>query len=67
MDLKSDMSFSVSDIIEVLWDYEKDNQTGMNIQRVSELIYYYTSGYPFLVARICKIMDEELGEQENWA
>lgn len=66
VDLKSDMSFSVDDIAEMLLDYEKDNQTGMNMQSVSKLIYDYTSGYPFLVSRICKIMDEELDEQENW-
>ena len=43
------MSFSVKDIEGMLSDYEKDHQTGMNIERMSEAIYDYTSGYPYLV------------------
>lgn len=30
----------------------------MNIEEMSGLLYSYTSGYPFLVSRICKLMDE---------
>lgn len=55
-----DMSFSVEDISEMLDAYDKDVHTEMHIRRIAELIYAYTSGYPYLVSAICKIMDEQL-------
>ena len=58
-----DMSFSVSDIAGMLTEYENDHHTGMDIQKLSQLIYDYTSGYPVLVSSICKYMDEN---QKNW-
>ena len=54
------MSFSVKDIEGMLSEYEKDHQTGMNIERMSEAIYDYTSGYPYLVSRICMLLDEQI-------
>lgn len=60
MDFCLDMSFSVKDIESMLNEYEQDHQTGMNIQEISQLIYDYTSGYPYLVSRICQIMDERI-------
>ena len=53
-----DMSFSPEDISGMLSEYEKDKSTGMNIRSVANLIFDYTSGYPFLVSRICKFIDE---------
>ena len=53
-----DMSFSVSDIAGMLEDYENDHHTGMDIEKISQLIYDYTSGYPVLVSTICKWMDD---------
>ena len=58
-----DMSFSVSDIAGMLMEYENDHHTGMDIQKLSQLIYDYTSGYPVLVSSICKYLDEN---QKNW-
>ena len=60
-----DMSFSSEEISTMLYDYEKDNNTGMNIKSISEAIYKYTSGYPFLVSRICQCIDEEL--DRDWS
>ena len=57
-----DMSFSVSDIAGMLTEYEKDHHVGMDIAKLSQLIYDYTSGYPVLVSMICKHMDES----GNW-
>ena len=59
-DFDIDMSFSVKDIEGMLSEYEKDHQTGMNIERMSEAIYDYTSGYPYLVSRICLLLDEQI-------
>ena len=59
-----DMSFNVHDIAGMLTEYENDHHTGMDIQKLSQLIYDYTSGYPVLVSMICKHMDES-GNWEN--
>lgn len=59
-DFLIDMSFSSQDIAGMLGQYEADHHTGMNIQAISGLIYDYTSGYPFLVSRICKLIDERI-------
>ena len=57
-DFNVDMSFSKREIKTMLEDYEKDYQIGMDIDYISSLLFDYTSGYPFLVSRICKLMDE---------
>lgn len=59
-DFTVDMSFSVSDIAGMLHAYEHDYGTGMDVLQMAENIYNYTSGYPFLVSRLCRIMDEIL-------
>lgn len=55
-DFNVDMSFSQKEIAGMLAEYEKDHQTGMNIERMSGLIFDYTSGYPFLVSRLCQLL-----------
>lgn len=53
-----DLSFSPEEIGTMLLRYEEDCHTGMDIFRMSELLYEYTEGYPFLVSCLCKHMDE---------
>jgi hypothetical protein len=43
----------------MLADYEAGHKTGMDIAAISDKIYDFTSGYPFLVSRICQRMDEK--------
>ncbi len=57
-----DMDFSIDQITVMLQEYEDDHQTGMDVSAIAQSIYNYTSGYPYLVSAICKIMDEELSE-----
>ena len=59
-DFDIDMSLSVPQIAKMLEEYEADNQTGMDIKEVAEIIYEYTSGYPVLVSSICKQLDEKI-------
>ena len=59
-DFKVDMSFSAEEIAQMLTEYEKDYHTGMDIHAMAKQIFDYTSGYPFLVSRLCKLMDEEI-------
>lgn len=55
-----EMSFSAADIRGMLSDYNNDYNVGMDTKQIALLIYSYTSGYPFLVSRICKIIDEKV-------
>lgn len=59
-DFDVNMSFSPKDIAGMIGEYESDHHTGMDIEEVAGLLYDCTSGYPFLVSRLCKIMDEKL-------
>ena len=65
-DFLLDMNFSVRDISGMLAEYESDYQTGMDIKEIAQFIYDYTSGYPFLVSRICKLMDERITGSEGY-
>ena len=59
------MSFSVEDIAGMLREYEADYHTGMKVSEQAGLLYDYTSGYPFLVSRLCKLMDEQLAGTDH--
>lgn len=63
-DFNVDMTFHPGEIAQMLSDYEADEHTGMDIATVSEEIYKYTSGYPFLVSKLCKVIDEQL--DKDW-
>ena len=70
-DFNIDMSFSKPEISQMLKEYETDHNTGMDVDAMAALISDYTSGYPFLVSRLCQLLDwkyEEkvaVREQEN--
>ena len=65
VDFRIDMSFQPGDIASMLGEYEEEHQTGMNVERVSQLLYDYTAGYPYLVSKICQLTDERIaGTQE---
>lgn len=57
-DFLVDMSFSTKEITDMLMEYDTDHHTNMQVSEMSRLIYDYTSGYPYLVSRLCKFMDE---------
>lgn len=59
-DFLVDMSFSPEEIAGMLKDYEKDHRTAMDIGEMAGLLYEYTAGYPYLVSRLCKSMDEKI-------
>ena len=58
-----DMSFNPAEIATMLKEYESDFNNNMDITVISEEIYSYTSGYPFLVSRICQCIDVELNKE----
>lgn len=60
-----DMSFNSEEIETMLKEYAKINELLMDTKALSNLLYYYTSGYPFLVSRLCQIVDENIvGEKK---
>lgn len=65
-DFNVDMSFSKEEIEEMLDEYEADYHTGMNTGEIAGWIYDYTSGYPFLVSRICQLLDERISQEEEY-
>lgn len=69
-DFTIDMSLSESGIKGMLDEYELDHHTGMNTSEIANQIYAYTSGYPFLVSRLCQLIDENLihsyGLSKSW-
>lgn len=66
VDFTSDMSLSTEGIAGMLSDYEEDHKTGMDIEGIAQEIRDYTDGYPFLVCRICQILDKELVGTERF-
>ena len=62
-DFNVDMTFHPEEIAQMLSDYENDVHTGMDIKAISEEIYKFTTGYPFLVSYICKKIDEDFGQE----
>lgn len=75
-EFKVDLSFSAKEIETMLVDYQS-HQTSVdarhamhlrldqeNISVLSQEIYKYTSGYPFLVSKLCKLIEEEL--DKDW-
>lgn len=65
-DFEVDMHFTAEDIGGMLRDYENDYKTGMDVETLAGLLYEYTSGYPFLVSRLCKLLDERIAGSEKY-
>lgn len=55
-----DMNFSIGQIAAMLREYKEDRQVDIEEEAVAKCIFAYTSGYPYLVSAICKLLDEEL-------
>lgn len=60
VDFKVDMSFSPKDIAGMLSEYAAEECVEMDVSEMSGIIYEHTSGYPYLVSRLCKLIDEEV-------
>ena len=60
-----DMSLSEEGIEGMLKEYKNDKNLNFDTLKAAKFIYFYTKGYPFLVSRICQIIDEDLGASWN--
>lgn len=56
---ETNMSLPADGITDMLEEYKADHHLDFDAHFIGKMIYDYTSGYPFLVSRICQIMDEE--------
>ena len=68
-DFDIEMSFSPEQIAQMLKEYESDHRTGMNGEAVAQEIYDYTAGYPYLVSRICQLLELQYskdGRKDAW-
>ena len=54
-----DMSLSAKGITDMLAEYKADHNLSFDEVFVGQMIRDYTAGYPFLVSRICQIIDTE--------
>lgn len=65
-DFDVNMSLLRDEIRGMLLEYEEDYHTGMNIEEMAALLYDYTSGYPYLVSRLCRLIDEKGKTGDVW-
>ena len=61
-----DMSLSVKQIVDMLQEYEADNHMGIDTNAAAQYIFDFTSGYPYLVSAICKLLDEKIPQMEGF-
>jgi hypothetical protein len=64
-DFEVDMNFNPGEIQPMLEEYARDRDVSVDAKAVAERLFYYTSGYPFLVSKLCKIFDEKLLPQKT--
>ncbi len=60
VDFTVDLGFSPPDIATMLADYCDTTGVEMDLVQIADSLWYYTSGYPFLVSALCKIIAEEI-------
>ena len=65
-EFKIDMSFTPDGIAGMLLEYDSDFKTGMDVKAVAKEIHEYSSGYPYLVSRICQILDSKNLEEKRF-
>ena len=71
-DFLVDMSLSEEGIQGMLEEYEADHHTGMDVSEMARQLRAYTNGYPFLVSRLCQLMDTQVRDKlgslsETWS
>ncbi len=62
-----DMTFKAKQIETMLVDYVENDVSlpKMDIAFIAEKLYYHTSGYPYFVSKLCKIIDEKI-KPDTW-
>ncbi len=63
-DFKLDMSLSAEEIKTMLDEYVNETNINMDVELLAKEIRSFTSGYPYLVSRLCKNIDEYI--DKDW-
>ncbi len=66
-DFKVDMNLTAEEIEPMLRDYASTKAFEMDTKAMADRLFYYTSGYPFLVSKICQLLDEEVAPRQPWS
>lgn len=61
-----DMDLHSDGIAKMLDEYASDNKIEFDTKKIADLIEEYTSGYPYLVSRMCQIMDDDVPKIEGF-
>jgi hypothetical protein len=61
-DYKVDLNLQAAEIVPMIEAYSQDRGLKIDAAFIAERLFYYTSGYPFLVSKLCKMLDED-----NWS
>ncbi len=70
VDFEVDLSFTPREIEPMVRDYSQEKDIQPDIPAIAEHLYYYTSGYPYLVSKLCKFIDEKIvpaREDKSWS
>ncbi len=70
VDFEVDLSFSPREIESMILDYSRNKNIRPDIPGIARQLYYYASGYPWLVSKLCKFIDEKIvfpREDKNWS
>jgi len=69
VDFEVEMSFQPKEIIPMLTQYKQAEKVTMDSALIAERLYYHTSGYPFLISKLCRIVVEKIRpkkQQQDW-
>jgi hypothetical protein len=67
-EFRVDFELEVDQIASMLKEYKKEKNIEFSLDYFAKILYYYTSGHPFLVSKLAEIIAEEiLADNEfNW-
>ena len=60
VDFEVDLALFPNEIVPMLEQYAEERKVKIDIPFFKEYLFYFTSGYPFLVSLLCKIIDEKI-------
>lgn len=66
-DFNIDMSFSTTQIEKMIKEYAVDYALDIKVKEIAEEIWAYTSGYPYLVSRLCLYLHELSKKVNSWS
>jgi hypothetical protein len=60
VDFESVMEFNPQEIAPMLVEYSQAENVSMDIAAIAQKLYDYTSGYPFLISRLCLLIVDKI-------